>query len=82
MLNLFACFNVISQSQHDAEMERGHPPILHHVPCASSSLSICRPNVMTILDDDPESLSSHSSGTSGDMVPYGSALWQVGDSSE
>ena len=56
MPNLFSRFNVISQSQHDAEIERGHPPLPPVVRqnYFSQFLRDARPNVTTIPDDDPE----------------------------
>ena len=52
MSNLFSRLNVISQSQHDAEIDS--PPIAR----CPASLFARAPNMTTIPDDDPEESSS------------------------
>ena len=68
--SLFSRFNVISQSQHDAEMYRAPPPPPppHAVTHGYSSLFLHRPNVTAIPDNDPEPMSFPPSSDSGGRV--------------
>ena len=64
MSNLFSRLNVISQSQHDADIDS--QPVARPHP---ASIFARAPNIATILDDDPEETSSVS------KVPTDSDGW-------